>query len=149
MNRDDARRLLLLRRELTSESFSDATIDAWHDALDDRPFDQSRTALIVASRSEKRVTIAHVVEHLPPRTAGRGVDRHATSCICAGRGWIEVEQTGRAGNVYLAWLPCPDGPRTGFTEPNNEPTDADVQRGYDSQARRDALDAMRRIFPTA
>jgi hypothetical protein len=60
--------LMRLRRELTGESFNDGTIEAWCEALAGQQPDQVRKALVTAARVHKRVTVADIFTHLPPRT---------------------------------------------------------------------------------
>jgi len=116
MNSEEAAALLRTRRSLTGETYSEETISAWTEALRHDDYQTCHQAMITAARTDKRVAIATIVAQLPPRPQSTAAGAHQWSCICAGRGWIEVEQTGRAGNRYLAWTPCPDGPRTGFSE---------------------------------
>ena len=89
MNRDDAARLLRTRSALTSQPYGDETIDAWLDVLGDRRFDEVRSALLQASRSEKRITIAHVIEQLPGRN-GRPAAAPIDCELCGGDGWRSV-----------------------------------------------------------
>ena len=58
---------LRVRRDLTGESFNNGTIEAWSDALDYWELADVRKAIIKASRIHPRVTVPHVVEHLPQR----------------------------------------------------------------------------------
>lgn len=67
MNTDDTLIALRLRRELTGESFNDGTIEAWTAALDYWQLADVRTAIVKASRTNPRVTVPHVIEHLPHR----------------------------------------------------------------------------------
>lgn len=87
MNRDDAARLLRTRSALTSQPYGDETIDAWLDVLADRTFDEAKTALLVAARTEKRITIAHVIEQLPGRH-GRPVVPPPYCEMCDGTGLV-------------------------------------------------------------
>lgn len=115
MNQTETGDLLRLRRELTGTTWNDETIAAWAQALKDQDYDACRTALLTAAQTDRKITVAHVVEQLPRHARVERDDRHARTCICDGRGWIEVEQTdGRT--VWLAWDRCPNGPRTGFHE---------------------------------
>jgi hypothetical protein len=67
MTGEEARALLVLRRDLTGESFNDGTIWAWHDALGGDPITIVRPALLRAARKSGRVTIAALVAELPLR----------------------------------------------------------------------------------
>jgi hypothetical protein len=116
MNTTEAGELLRTRRNLTGGTYNDDTITAWHEALQPWTYEQCHDALVIACRGERKVTVAHLVEHLPQQQRTRRDDRHSASCLCAGRGWIESERTGSRGNIYLAWDRCPNGPPTGFNE---------------------------------
>ena len=83
--------------------------------LADQDYEACRTALIAASPKEKRITVAHVVEGLPRHARPVRDASHARTCMCEGRGWIEVEQHDSHGS-WWAWDHCPNGPRTGFVE---------------------------------
>ena len=115
MNNTEAGELLRQRRKLTGGTYNDDTVAAWQQALAPWPYEQCRDALVDAARTEKRVTVAHVVELLPATKHVRN-DRHSVACICSGRGWVEVEQSNGRGNTWHAWDRCPNGPRTGFHE---------------------------------
>lgn len=115
MNTDDTANILRIRRDLTGEQFNDGTVTGWTLALKEWPKVEVRDAVIAASRAHERVTVAHVVDLLTPMPDRPKDQRHALSCICAGRGWIEVEQHDER-STWLAWDRCPNGPRTGFVE---------------------------------
>jgi hypothetical protein len=114
MNQTETAELLRTRRGLTGETYNDDTVAAWRDALDGQDYEACRTAVINSSKTEKRITVAHVVAQLPRHE--RPNDRnHSVACICSGRGWIEVDQSdGRT--VWTAWARCPNGPPTAFVE---------------------------------
>lgn len=115
MTQTEAAELLRLRRALTGVTYNDETVTAWYQALDGQDYEACRSALIAAAQTEKRITVAHVVEQLPRRQRTGNEQTHSRSCICAGRGWIEVEQHD-ARHTWFAWDRCPNGPRTGFVE---------------------------------
>ena len=71
MTRDETSRLLQARRNLTDESFNVGTLDDWAEALAPWTYDQCRASLVVAARLHGRVTVAHLVERLPPTNRGR------------------------------------------------------------------------------
>jgi hypothetical protein len=114
MNRTETAELLRTRRELSGGTYNDDTIDVWHEALAGWTYSEVRNALVRASRQHSRVTIASVVEHLRPLPANTP-EGHARSCICQGRGFIEVEQRDDH-HSWWAWARCPNGPPTGFIE---------------------------------
>jgi hypothetical protein len=68
MNRDETTALLRTRRELTGSTYNDDTIADWTDVLEDRTYDECRRALIRAASTEKRITVAHVIERLTPHS---------------------------------------------------------------------------------
>ena len=115
MTNDEAARILRIRRDLTGEQFNDGTVEVWREALHDWSPVEVRAAVIAASREHERVTVAHVTKRLSPRTKQSHDEAHSLSCICAGRGWIEVEQRDDR-HSWWAWDRCPNGPRTGFVE---------------------------------
>lgn len=89
MTREDALQLLRTRSALTSQPYGDGAIDAWHDALADRSFEQCRTALVTAARTHQKVTVAHVVEQLPP--AQRSPITPPEQCeLCDNTGWVDA-----------------------------------------------------------
>jgi hypothetical protein len=123
MNTSDITELLRIRRELTGENFNNGTVQAWTEAFKQRTTDQVRLALVAASLTHQRVTVAHIVEHLPtPAGPGPRRDTHSLACICNGRGWIETEHH-RQHQIYMAWARCPNGPPTDFIvlEDNYDP----------------------------
>jgi hypothetical protein len=118
MNNTETAELLRNRRDLTGAVYNDDTVATWQRALGDWSFEQCRDALTVAARNERRISVSHVVDQLPPNSRKTHSDRHARTCICDGRGWLEVEQHDDRGGSWLAWDRCPNGPRTGFHEPD-------------------------------
>ena len=81
---------LRLRRDLTGESFNDGTIEAWADALDHWTLTDVRKAITKAARTHTRITVAGVVEQLPPRT--RLPDTPLDHCeLCDNTGWVNDE----------------------------------------------------------
>ena len=117
MNNTETELLLRTRRNLTGSTYNDDTIADWRTALEAWTYEQCREALIAASHTGRKVVIADLVEHLPAlRTTD---DRHSSSCICAGRGWIEIEQH-NDHETWWAWGHCPDGPHTEFVEPPDD-----------------------------
>lgn len=138
MNTNDTTELLRVRRELTGESFNDRTVQTWNEAFKPWTVDQVRLAIVAASLAHQRVTVAHVVELLPEHkpTTQRSA-RHSIACICNGRGWIEVEQHDTNG-TWMAWARCPQEPRTGFIEPDD---DYDHEAGAAAHATFNALAA--------
>lgn len=62
MTRDEVRKLLVMRRDLSGETFNDGTIDAWSTALAGWGYDAARQALVKATSSHDRVTVYAVAE---------------------------------------------------------------------------------------
>jgi hypothetical protein len=116
MNRAETEALLRLRRDLTGETFNDGTVNAWGQALDGWSYAQTSTAVTVASRLHGRVNVSHVVEQLPAHERQQARDQHSTSCICAGRGWLDVTPDDAGPFVIATWARCPNGPPSGFYE---------------------------------
>lgn len=65
MNRDDAKKVLVRRRDLTGEQFNDGTIDAWLSALNGHTCRAVLEAVADAAREHERVNVHHVAERLP------------------------------------------------------------------------------------
>ena len=88
MNRDDTRTLLKTRSGFTSQPYGDDAIDAWHDALDQWTYHECRTALVKAARTHRTITVAHIVELLPPiiNTPATPLD-HCE--LCDNTGWVD------------------------------------------------------------
>lgn len=84
MNRDETTAFLRTRRELTGATYNGDTIDAWAEALAGRGFDECRRALIRATLDGgKRITVAHIVDHLPALAPDRP-QREDPICIRCG-----------------------------------------------------------------
>jgi len=81
---------LRIRRDLTGESFNDGTIEAWADALDYWPLTEVRRAITAAARAHNRVSVAQVVEHLPPRAALPTTPLDKCE-LCDATGWVNDE----------------------------------------------------------
>lgn len=91
MTRDEAKTLLRTRSAFTSQPYSDDVVDDWYEALADWDFKQARTALVIAARAEKRITVAHVVDRLPQRS--RAPEAPPAYCgLCDGTGWVQAMQ---------------------------------------------------------
>ena len=114
MTNTEANELLRLRRALTGETYNDETVAAWKAAFDEWQYTDCRDALVATARTEKRITVADIAGLLSPSTKQR-TGNHPPSCMCEGRGWIEVEQHDDHGS-WAAWDRCPNGPRSGFVE---------------------------------
>lgn len=114
MNHDETATILKARSSLTSQPYGPDVVDIWHEALKGWTYTEVRNALIRAGRDHPRISIAHVVERLAPLPSNTP-EGHPRSCICAGRGFIEIEQRD-ARHSWWAWARCPDGPPTGFIE---------------------------------
>ena len=80
MNIIETGELLRNRRNLTGATYNEDTITDWRDALDEWTYEQCRDALMIASRDEKRITIAHIIERLP-RQPGPERRGYAPKCI--------------------------------------------------------------------
>lgn len=107
MNRDETAKLLKARSALTSQPYGDDTIDAWHDVLTERTFVECRTALLDASKTDKRIAVAHVIEHLP--TIARTSTAPPDYCeLCDGCGTVSVPPE-RAHNPRVC-RPTPEHP---------------------------------------
>lgn len=121
MKRIEAGELLKARRALTSATFNDETVTAWHEALASYDYETCRQALYDAARTSQRVTVAHVaalahkVAPRPPRPRTGDEANHSRSCICAGRGWLETENHDDR-HTWTVWTRCPNGPPTAFIE---------------------------------
>lgn len=90
MNRDDTARLLRTRSALTSQPHGDEAIEAWYAVLGAFPFDVCYRALLSAARETTRVTVSHVVEHMP--STDRRPEEIPEDCeLCDGSGWETVE----------------------------------------------------------
>lgn len=76
----DTAELLRNRRNLTGQTYNEDTITDWCDALEGWTYEQCRNALLAASRDERRITIAHIIERLP-RDPEPGRQGSATKCI--------------------------------------------------------------------
>lgn len=114
VNTTETGELLRTRRNLTGTTFNDDTIRDWHHAIGAWSFAQCHDALVDASRTERKVTVAHLIDRLPVQRRP-GERRHSPSCLCSGRGWILVEQHS-AVEMWMAWDHCPEGPNVGFWE---------------------------------
>jgi hypothetical protein len=68
MTRDETASLLRARSALTSQPYGDDVVDAWHEALGQWSYFETRAALIRAARDEQRVSVAHLVDKLPKRS---------------------------------------------------------------------------------
>ena len=88
MTRDETAKLLRVRSALTSQPYGDDTIDAWHDVVGERAFVECRTALLDASKTDKRITVAHLIEHLP--TIARTRTPPDQCELCDGCGTVAV-----------------------------------------------------------
>jgi hypothetical protein len=89
VNRDDTARLLRVRSALTSQPYGDEAIDAWHEVLKDRDFAVCRTAMVDASKTDKRITVAHLLDRLPQSERHR-VDPPEACELCDGSGWVSI-----------------------------------------------------------
>jgi len=111
MNRDDTRALLKARSALTSQPYGDEAIDAWHDALDQWTNHECRTALTKAARTHRTITVAHIVELLPPiiNTPTTPLDQCE---LCDNTGWVDDDRyhsrsCARAGGCHCHGVkPC-------------------------------------------
>jgi hypothetical protein len=65
MTHDEWRRLMLLRRELTGETFNDGTLDAWDKAHPTVGYVSARSAMTAAAKGHDRVTLHHFTDALP------------------------------------------------------------------------------------
>jgi len=89
MNRDETSRLLRTRSALTSQPYGDDAIDAWYEALHPWTYTAARDALVDAARHDKKVSVAHVVDRLPP--IERTDDDIPIHCeLCDGHGLLEA-----------------------------------------------------------
>lgn len=88
MNNTEAGELLRLRRALTGGTYNDETIAAWAEALAGDDYEQCRAALIKAALTEKKITVAHVVEHLPKRASSPARRIHCE--LCDGTGLVST-----------------------------------------------------------
>jgi hypothetical protein len=107
MNVDETTNALKVRRDLTGESFNDGTITAWCEALGAWPIAKVRTAIVAAAREHQRVTVAHVVDHLPQQ-ARPPATPPAQCVLCDGSGWVSVP-TAQAHNPRYCH-PTPERP---------------------------------------
>ncbi len=102
---------LRIRRDLTGESFNDGTIEAWADALDYWPLTEVRKAITIAARTHNRISVALVVEQLPPRIR-LPAPPPETCDLCDGTGWVDDPQyhsrtCARAGGCHCHGVkPC-------------------------------------------
>jgi hypothetical protein len=107
MTRDEWRRLFQLRRQLTDESFSDDTIDAWTDALPKLDYAAGAKAMTGAAKERDRVTLHRFTAELPHQGPTR---THTTSigapgCVeCDGCGFSEHTDPHEPG--VIRWAPC-------------------------------------------
>jgi hypothetical protein len=89
MNRDDTLALLRARSALTSQPYGDDAVDTWHEALVEWTGPECRRALIRAARHHEKVTVAHLIEHLPRHD--REPPPPPQRCeLCDGTGWVEA-----------------------------------------------------------
>lgn len=101
MTRDETRALLIQRRNLTNESFSDATIDAWHAALATHELADLKPALARAARQQQRIAVAHVLELIPhrpppePEPEPREAWCTCSDTICAGHRQLAARELAR------------------------------------------------------
>jgi hypothetical protein len=65
MNRDETQQLLRRRRQLTNESLSDATIEAWLEALTNVDYAAGVKALTAAARTHGTVGVGALIAALP------------------------------------------------------------------------------------
>lgn len=89
MTRDETTTLLRTRSALTSQPYSDAVGDAWHDALCEWTFRECRTALMAAAREAAKVTVANLVAHLPVLDRAPIAPPGPTCELCDGTGFVE------------------------------------------------------------
>jgi hypothetical protein len=89
VNRDETARLLRTRSALTSQPYGDEAVDAWHEVLKHRDFTSCRTAMIDAAKTDKRITVAHLLDHLPASERTRVTPPEACE-LCDGSGWVSV-----------------------------------------------------------
>jgi len=141
MTFDETVLLLRSRRTLTGQVYDDVAFNAWHTALEPWSYTEVLVAMIEAVRTESKVTVAHVVKHLPPPPPSPGPtrDAHSIACICGGRGWIETEQHDQH-STWMAWARCPNGPATGFVQ---------IEDDYDDEAGAAAHATFKALAATA
>jgi hypothetical protein len=119
MNNTETAELLRMRRNLTGATYNDDTVTDWQLALRPWSYEQCREALATAALAHPRVSIAHLAEYLPAHQSIPRDTRHPASCMCEGRGWIEIEQHDDH-ETWKVWDHCPNGPITAFHEPDDD-----------------------------
>lgn len=85
MHRSEVVNLLRLRRQLTNETFSDDTVDAWQRGCYGLDYADAERALIDAARAG-RVTLHALYETLPARE----VPVPEKCELCDGTGWVDL-----------------------------------------------------------
>jgi hypothetical protein len=105
MDRDETRKALVVRRNLTGDGFDDTTVDAWAALLHDDVLADVLAAMTKARRDGRRhVTIGDLIEFLPVRPTSTRA--HPITCECGGEGLLSEEVTDPRG-TYRVWRPCP------------------------------------------
>lgn len=88
MTRDETETILRNRRALTGQTYDDDMIDLWDEALAEWTYRETRDAMLHAARTERRVSIAQLIEHLPaprPRPITEPCD------LCGGDGLVRSD----------------------------------------------------------
>jgi hypothetical protein len=89
MNRDETTAILRLRWQLTGQSLSDQTVDAWSMALANHDYIDARLAMNEAAMKHENVNLFHVFAELP--TIAPIADEPLEACqLCGGDGWRNV-----------------------------------------------------------
>lgn len=87
MDRDQTRTLLATRSTLTSQPYSDRTVDHWHGILIGADFNTARLAVIAAATCSPKVTVADVLARIPKPAH----DVAPTKCeLCDSTGYVET-----------------------------------------------------------
>lgn len=116
MNRTVAIDVLAKVQGVWADRWSPTRTDQWIEVLETCEERNADAALIsFRSSHEKCPSIAEFLTiarpaHLPRRNG------HSLSCMCAGVGWLEIEQHDDLV-AWFAWSRCPNGPSTVFVEP--------------------------------
>lgn len=119
MNRTAAVDTIAAIQGIWPDRWSPARTEQWIDAVETCEERAAETTLIqLRSSHEKCPSIAEFLTIARPKSTFRR-SSHSLSCMCAGVGWLEVEQHDDLGS-WLAWSRCPNGPPTEFTEPPEE-----------------------------
>lgn len=119
MNRDTAIDVVTKLQAIWTERWSPTRTDQWIEAVETCDERAAETTLIqLRSSHEKCPSIAEFLTIARPHSTYRR-SSHSLSCMCAGVGWLEIEQHDELGS-WTAWSRCPNGPATVFAEPPDE-----------------------------